>query len=340
MRLKSKRMKRGTHKLDTIITIMMWVVPILIVAWLLWAQNNLLITKNFIYGDTNLPKSFVGYKIVHIADICNSSIDIASQVKKADPDIIVLSGGYQDKNGGTSNTISTVNKLTQIAPVYYIYSTNDTTQCLSNTAATNITNIEIKLNAPSNSVQTFIENAYGKDIIKKANKGDEESLQYMEYVAEMLNETAGAQIAIMGLDTYVYENGSVSAVNKLYELESETEGLRRFLLLGNFNYLETLSNTNVNTIFFGGTYGTNNISDKYSKGTYGLNGAQLFVSGGVGTNGTIKRIFNFPEIQCITLSDGTITENNPLENFIALFYNDVGTIFDNDGGFKNYTYSY
>ena len=52
----------------------------------------------------------------------------------------------------------------------------------------------------------------------------------------------------------------------------------------------------------------------------------------------IRRIFNFPEIQCITLSDGTIANKNPLEKFIAMFWDDVGTVFDNDGGFKVHTF--
>ena len=83
------------------------------------------------------------------------------------------------------------------------------------------------------------------------------------------------------------------------------------------------------------TFEKSNEYNDYKKGFYGNKGATIVVSGGVGNLGDI-RIFNLPEIQVLVLSDGTIKQNNPLENFIDMFVKDVGTIYDNDGGFKEY----
>ena len=53
-----------------------------------------------------------------------------------------------------------------------------------------------------------------------------------------------------------------------------------------------------------------------------------------------KRILNFPQIITVTLSDGTINNDNPLEKLLGYFISDVSTRFENDGGFSEYRYNY
>lgn len=340
-RLHSRRMKRHTAKTDKLTQIIMWAIPIAMILWLLWAQNNLLVTKTFIYGDSDLPKAFVGYHVVHISDLCNTSIDVVSKVSKLKPDIIVISGGYFDSNGNSNNSVSTVSRLCQIAPVYYITNSSDKSDPLSSTQAVNITGSTVEIHPIQKDVSTFITDNYGSDIINKANNGDEKASEYIKYVSEALTETASRKINIIGIRNYDSEDGAEQAVNDMYSLlDSIDKTDLNFALLGNLQYLDKISKSNLDTIFLGGTFGTDRISDEYKKGTKGMNGTQLFISGGVGNDGTVSRIFNFPEIQYITLSDGTIHDENPLENFISLFYNDVGTVFDNDGGFTDYVYEY
>jgi hypothetical protein len=316
--------------------IIIWLIIIGVILWLVHAQNNFVLTKYYIYGDSTLPKSFVGYKIVHISDICNSSLDIEKQVKKAEPDIIIVTGGYQDTAGNSTNTVKTINELAQIAPVYYIYNTSDNNTVLSGTSATDITDNVVKKSPNNKDATTFLKDNYNMEI----NSNNEDEVEYLNYVTEQLTETAGAELAIIGIGNYDYDNGVYDATDKLYSMLEDSEGDTTLLLIGNTNYLDNLTKTETDMAFFGGTFGATKVLDKYTKGIYGLNGTQLFVSGGIGNNGTVKRIFNFPEIQVITLSDGTITEKNPLEEFISKFYTNVGTIFDNDGGFHRYTYRY
>ena len=65
----------------------------------------------------------------------------------------------------------------------------------------------------------------------------------------------------------------------------------------------------------------------------------MSLSGGIG-NFDKTRFLNMPEVVLITLSDGTIVEQNPLEKFIGQFINNVPTKFDNDEGFKRYVKEY
>lgn len=324
-------------------TILIWsvrVIVILIILGIIWAQNNLLTVSSMTYQDTNIPKTFVGYKIVHISDIKNSGLNVAGAVKKLNPDVILITGGYSDANGNSNNTVKTINKLAQIAPVYYIYNPGDTDGVLSNTSAVNITNTSVQLNCKVTDPRTFIENIYGKDILTKADGGDEESQLYLQYITEQIANLQGSTLNLFGLANYTEENGQYSARDKAYELILNSSSDYEIALLGNINLLNEVCKAEINMLFFGGTFGTNKISNTYTKGMYANNGTQLFVSGGIGKSEGVVRIFNFPEIQCITLSDGTIENKNPLEKLLGFIIKDVGTVFDNDGGFEVYKYDY
>lgn len=80
-----------------IVTIILRGLVLATIIFLVWSQNHLIVNRNYIYSDNDLPKSFVGYRILHISDICNTSNNVVSAAKHSEPDIIVLSGGYQDK---------------------------------------------------------------------------------------------------------------------------------------------------------------------------------------------------------------------------------------------------
>jgi len=338
MRLRSRRMKKGNSLADTI---SIWIVRIIIIGvivWTVWAQNNFLKIDNIVYADSNMPKTFVGYNIVHISDINNSNINIASKVRKLEPDIIVVTGGYCDSNGNSSNTITTINSLAKIAPVYYIYNLDDTTSVLSGTQATDLTDLNIELTRSINDTRAFIEDVYGKEILDKADKGDEESLMYIDYITEQLSNSESNKINLFGLGLYNSENGKYEARDKAYELILNSTADYNIALLGNVRALDEVCKAEIDMLMFGGTYGTNRASDQYKKGMYNNNGTELFVSSGVGTTTGIIRIFNFPSIQCITLSDGTIENKNPLEKLMYMLIKDVGTIYENDGGFDIYKY--
>lgn len=321
-----------------ITTIILRIVVVVALILLVWSQNHLVVTRDYVYADSDLPKSFVGYRVLHISDICNTSNNIISAAKKAKPDIIILSGGYQDNKGNYTRTVDTVNKLCTIAPVYYIYNTNDTSDCLAVTSATNITDLEIDLNSSISDAATLIEKAYGKKIINKANKGDEDAIQYIQYISDELANNQYSTIELCGInnmDNWSYED----IQRKSYELTGGDSNSFTIMVNGNLANLDALCSTNIDMLLVGGTFGKSSDVASCSKGPYSYLGTQLFVSGGCG-NYSSKRIANVPEIQVITLSDGTIKQNSPIEKFLDMFIDDVGTIYDNDGGFTEYSHKY
>lgn len=342
-RLHARKLKRSANN-GWILTIILWTIVIVTILFLFWSQNNLLVPDKQVYKVADLPKSFVGYKIAHISDLNNTTVSVVESTAEFDPDIIIVSGGYTDDRGNYQNSIDQIEKLVDIAPVYYVYNDEDT-ECdssdfLEDTGAINITNDNIVLGAEEIDVDDFIKKNYGDEIITKAKNKDKQSKEYMKYIEKALEETADAELRIIGLDTYSYENGKYDALDFVNNITDDYKVDYDLAITGNIMIADEVSKSSLNSIFTGGTYGTNYLDAEYTKGAYGLNGTQLFVSGGVGGHKGVTRIFNFPEVQFITLSDGTIENNNPLEKFIGLFFKDVGSIFDNDGGFKEYTYSY
>ena len=111
------------------------------------------------------------------------------------------------------------------------------------------------------------------------------------------------------------------------------------MLNGNLANMDKLGKTDIDILFCGGTFGKKTDITNCTKGPYSYSGTQLFLSGGCG-NYDKFRIGNLPEIQLITLSDGSIKQNNPLENILDRFIGDVDAIYENDEGFSEYTYTY
>lgn len=304
----------------------------------IWAQNNYVMTRKFVYSTEDLPKSFTGYRILHISDICNTSNNIVGHAKKAKPDIILLSGGYADKSGNCNRTVDVVNKLCNIAPVYYIYNTNDTTDCLSETSAVNVTDTSVDVGPCVSDATALVKKAYGDKIIKKANKGDEDAVQYLQYITDELKDENNPVLRVCGIDN-MQGKSAKELQAKSYKITGSDDTGLTIMLNGNLANIDNLCARNVDIMCVGGTFGKSSDVASCSKGAYSDNGTQLFVSGGCG-NLTDKRIANLPEMQLIILSDGTIKQTNPIESFLDMIIGDVGTIYDNDGGFTSYTYQY
>ena len=339
--LRTRRVIRHA-KNNIFVTILVWVVAISIVIWVIWSQNNLLMTDSKVYSANYLPKSLVGTRIVHISDINNVNMTkIIKKVKEFDPNFVLISGGYTDTRGKYDHSKEIITELAKITKVMYVYNELDGTEdFLSGTGAENITGKTVVYTAPSKSAEEFISNVYGDEIIKKANNKDEKSLKYIEYTKEALKESEGATIAISGIDVFSGDNGGTQALKFLNSATANSQADYHIAIMGDIKLVDSVAKSRVDLVFTGGTYGVNKKDERFKKGEYNINGTEIMVCGGIGTDGETKRVFNFPEIQCITLSDGTITNYNPLEKFFKLFVDDVDTIFKNDGGFHEYTYKY
>ena len=89
-------------------------------------QNNSIVTSEYTISSDKLPQNFNGYKIVQLSDLHSKSFgndqsDLVKKVKKSDPDLIVFTGDLIDSDKYNEKlSLILMEKLVQIAPVYYV----------------------------------------------------------------------------------------------------------------------------------------------------------------------------------------------------------------------------
>lgn len=196
-KLKSKKMRNSNFG-DTVTTFFLWFIPIVIIVSFIWAQNNYITVSMNTFESESMPKKFVGYSIVQVSDLDNSSkvSKVVSKTKELKPDIIVLTGGYYDKNGNCNNSVKTVTELAKIAPTYYVTSPDDKEDCLASTGAINVSNTLARIEPEQLTAEQFIKKNYGDDIINKAKAGDKKSSEYVKYIEEELSKSSDGQMAL------------------------------------------------------------------------------------------------------------------------------------------------
>ena len=341
MRLQHKRMSRSENskKFDFWFMILRIAIVLLIVGLFL-AQNNMLTVSEFIYGNEKLPKSFVGYRIVHISDFKNSTVGTSAKVNKLNPDIIVITGGLTDNNGNYKNTVEEVKRLVKIAPVYYILSVDDHgNDVLADTGAVNVTDNIIELSPKEKELNQFIIDNYGKYVINDFNANNEEAIKFVNNAKEALEATKNSKIYLCGFPGVNEDGDAIKSEMIAYKLKEKADGGYCIGLIGNLYHLDNINKANIELEFIGGTFGVNRLSNEIKKGKYGYKGADLFVSSGIGNTKGVTRIFNFPNIQLVILSDGTMSDATAFDRFLHKFIPDVGTVYDNDGGIREHTYT-
>lgn len=199
-KLKSKKMRNSNFG-DAVTTFFIWFIPIVIIVSFIWAQNNYITVSMSTFESESMPKKFVGCSIVQVSDLDNSSKvgKIVSKTKELKPDIIVLTGGYYDKNGNCNNSVKVVTRLAKIAPTYYVTSPDDKEDCLASTGAINVSNTLARIEPEQLTAEQFIRKNYGDDIINKAKSGDKKSSEYVKYIETELKSDGQLALSLIGL---------------------------------------------------------------------------------------------------------------------------------------------
>lgn len=245
-RLKSKKMRNSNFG-DAVTTFFLWFIPIVIIVSFIWAQNNYITVSMNTFESESMPKKFVGYSIVQVSDLDNSSkaSTVVSKTKELKPDIIVLTGGYYDKNGNCNNSVKAVTELAKIAPTYYVTSPDDKEDCLASTGAINVSNTLARIEPEQLTAEQFIKKNYGDDIINKAKAGDEKSSEYVKYIEEELSKSSSdgqMTLSLIGLTSdSTSENVSVDDA----QLSTE-EAMQRQIDITLEEYNETHPNATEN----------------------------------------------------------------------------------------------
>lgn len=281
-------------------------------------------TVEYTYVNSTLPKQYNGFVVAHVNNIGNSG-GVTSEVSKMKPDIILVTGDIS-KDGKANSGIKTVEKLAKIAPTYYTLGLNDDPSIVNQIASAKYVdntcenvNIEEQKDA-----LTYIKDTYGDEMVKLVEKEDEQALAYLKYTEDKLAEDYKKNIRILGIPASLDETFTDNALIEMYK--QDYESILDIGITSCTDTYSTISNYEIGLLFSGE-------SNSIKSGEHALNGTTLLVSKS-SSNGI------YTEVQQITLSDGTLNDDNLLEKFLGLFIKDVGTIFDNDGGFQEHKYEY
>lgn len=306
---------------------------------LIWSQNNLLVQNNYIYESPRVPKSLVGYKIVHISDLHNTNLGVVGKVKGCGPDIILVTGGYADDKGRSDKSAKILQRLADVAPTYYVLGDGDSAN-FPDSVGMGPQFIEdgvVDIPAPEVDIDKFLSKYVKKRIVSMANEGDEVSKAYVDYISEELINGVKS-FRIFGIP---YGADVQSLNSRIYSLIG-TE--RELLTIGLANQTELFveaSKADIDIMLSGGTHGKDTVVPGYKSGVYSNKGTDMFVSRGIGNLDSFgTRVFDYPQVSLITLSDGTIKDENPIEKLLSNFIYDVDTIFENDPGFTETYYEY
>ncbi len=115
-------MKKLTRKTRILI---LSAVILCIFSWLVWGNLSLEVTK-YTVSSQKLPESFDGFRIVQISDLHNAEFGkgnhrLIDEIKKLQPDIIVLTGDLIDsRRTNIDISVAFVKAAAEIAPTYYV----------------------------------------------------------------------------------------------------------------------------------------------------------------------------------------------------------------------------
>lgn len=319
------------------------IVSLILVLTFILAQNNWVITNKIVFQNNKIPKSFVGYNIVHISDICNRPLNTLTNVRLADPDLVIITGNFADSNGNYEKALKLVNDLTDDYRVMFTlgeYDNDTVASAIASTGAESIGNTYIEIASPQVSYDEFVEEYIGDKVVKDANSGDVEAVKYLEYTKSELENSKDSRIIVSGINTFPNDTNA-DLIGYIYDYISLEKDAFQILAFSQSQYIDNVANVDIDLGITGNTFGEDRFSNQYVYGLYSVNGKSIIVSNGIGNSpNNKKRVLNFPSINLITLSDGTIVDKTPIEKLLDYFINDVGTKFDSDSGFQEYKYEY
>ena len=342
----AKRLKRHTAKGSKLIPIIALAIVIAAITGFIWAQTGLVLVRDITYSSINIPRQYSGYKIAHITNIDNERQHLASKLKGEDIDIIIVSGGLVDEKGKYDKTVKELNDLAEITDTFFVAQKQDLEyidDIADETDAIYMLNKSLILPEIELSAEEYIDIHCDDGIKKQIDKNTDEAKKYIKYIEQELDKSKKDRIQVIGVNGHnenIYD--TKDEIFSLHDYSSKY----RVLAFGNYEDANELTDTGVNMVLTGGTYGVIDTLG-FKDGSHTIGDYQLFASAGACSDlpNSIKelspkRFMNFAEVQVITLHDGMVYKRNALERFIDMFMNDTGTIFDNDGGYEVYTHEY
>lgn len=264
---------------------------ILAIVGFAYIENNWISVSNISYNSSKIPKSFQGYKIVHLSDLHNKNFGkdqkkLVEVIKRANPDLIVFTGDIVDsRNYNEKPSLELMKSIIEIAPVYYVTG-----------------NHELRT--------------------KKAD----ELKQKLEKIGVKVLEDAGEKITKGTSSIYIYgiDDPSIhddylinsTVDNELMILKNNNKEFN-MLLAHRPEHIAAYSKYKFDMVFSGHAHGGQiripfvggiwapgqGFFPKYTAGAYKYDSTVMVVSRGLGNSLAPLRIFNRPEVVVVTLTN-------------------------------------
>lgn len=283
---KPRRARRRSH----------WFLKLLLLcalcAGFLWWSNHSLQTERFTFASSRLPEGFDGCVIVQLSDLHGAAFgednaDLIEQVRSHRPDYIFLTGDLQDRYRQTPRSYSVAlgRAFSEIAPTYFVTGNHEW-------AYKDIRELKRELQDAGVTVLTneYVSLTRNGDRILLAGIDDPNGFADQKTPEELAEELRSAEPDAFWL--------LLAHRNNYFEKEYRYLGADLVISGHGHGGLIRLPFTDglisVERSFF----------PSYTAGFYQINGADLFVSRGLGNSGRTFRLFNRPEVVVLTLEKG------------------------------------
>ena len=260
-----------------------WIVLIIAIAIVLYVGNTSISTTEISVESERLPTAFDDMRIVQISDLHDATFGekqtkLVEKVKKAEPDLIFITGDIIDSNRyDLDNSLNLVEQIVSLAPVYYVtgnheIATNDVKQIKESLS-------NLGVNVLSND-ERFIE----KDGEQLRVIGIEDPLNGIP-VEDALSYFEGSDVFTLVLShrpetfqDYVDSGVDVVFTGHAHGGQFRIPGLGGLVAPGQ------------------------GLFPKYTAGKYTENDTTMIVSRGLGNSIVPVRVFNTPELIILTLN--------------------------------------
>lgn len=267
---------------------------VLIIVTLTYLGNNTIKVTNIKLNFRTLPEAFNNYKIVQLSDIHQKVFDnenktLISKVKKAKPDIIVITGDLINASYSSDKNIDKlIDNLLDIAPIYYVTGNHE----VANKAFSKFSkNLEQKgVNILRNSSEELKRN---NDSILIVGVDDPITTEISEnnFCRKLLSDEINKTLN--------------SKNNKLFKILLSHRPEQFDLYVENkidLTFSGHAHGGQVRIPFVGGLFAPNQgYFPQYTSGKYTKEQSTMIVSRGLGSGSFPVRIFNRPEIVVVTL---------------------------------------
>ncbi len=262
---------------------LLWLGGLLFLFFFLWFQNDYLTVSEYVYVNEDLPEEFAGFRMVQISDLHNKQYwyypsYLTQKVEELRPDCIVLTGDLVDGNRtNTEAAVETASSMVQIAPTYYITGNHE----------------------------FWLTDEERESLIKQL-----EAVGVVCLDNSHVFVTRGeVSLSLLGLGDQNLTDGT------LHRIMEENECAKITVLLAHEpQYLSVYAREGVDLVFSGHAHGgqfrlpllgglvapDQGFFPEYTEGMHTEEGTFMVISRGIGNSVIPFRLFNLPEIVCVT----------------------------------------